>query len=881
MRRPVFGLAAYAAGMWLVQAPAQPPPGLPAPRVNTAFPPGAKAGTGLEITITGADLDEPTALYFSHPGIKGEYVPPPEPAPDPKKKDAPPAGMKKAAAPAAGPHKFKVTVAADVPPGVYDVRAVGKWGVSNPRAFVVGQFPEVAEKEPNNDVPEAQKVEIGTTILGQIAAPTDVDYTVFTGKAGQKVVIHCQASGIDSKARPMIEVYNASGAKLAQNRNYRDADAVTDLVLPADGDYFVRLFEFTYTTGSADHTYRLTISGAPWVDSVYPPAVEFGKAAQVTVYGRNLPGGQPAGFSVDGRPLEKLAVTITPPADPLAAQRLTLRDAVAPVGALQDGFEYTLKGPGGVSNPVPVFFAREKVVVKKNAGGTKPDTAEAIPTPCEVVGMIAKKNDRDWYSFDAKKGEPVMLELTAERNGSPADFYFSVHNPAAKNDMMGPEQDDDPELLHPTEFFNRSGDPPPYRFVPPMDGKYLVGVGCRESSYLVGPATAYRLRVGAPKPDFRVVARTYTKSYQYGSAARQDGTEAVEVYVHRMDGFAGEVAVTAENLPAGVTTKGTTVGAGARWGVMVLNVAANAAPAVAAISVKATATVDGKAVVREARPATVTWGIPNQQGNNTPVLGRLSQSLVISVRPEKAFFQLAADPAAATLKNAMGKDEKLTGPLFVTQGQKLTLPVKVNWLSPEKVNVTVAADPVAPGQQAAPFTVTAGTQPTKEKAEGVVTIDVKANALPGKYSAVLRGEAQVPFVREGAKGAKANVPAVAFAQPVEFTVLPTTLGKVTPGQIPNNTLKLGTKAELLVKVDRQFNYDGPYTVKFAPPMGVTGVTAADVTIPAGKADEAKLTLTAAADAKAGAVSNAVVTVTGRFAGKDVTTETKVNFNIAK
>lgn len=879
MRRLVFGLAAVAACVWFAQAPAQQaPPGLPSPRVATAFPPGAKVGNTVEVTVTGADLDEPTGLYFSHPGITAEYVAPKPPEPDPKKKDAPPPKM--AAAPAAGPHKFKVTVGGSVPPGTYDVRAVGRWGVSNPRAFVVGEFPEVAEKEPNNDVPEAQKVAIGTTVLGQIANPTDVDYTVFAGKAGQKVVVSVQASSIDSKARPMIEVYDAGGRKLAQNRHYRDGDAVTDLTLPADGDYYVRLFEFTYTTGSADHTYRLTISSAPWVDAVFPPAVEFGKPAQVTVYGRNLPGGQPAGFTLDGRPLEKLAVTITPPADPAAAQRLAVRDQVTPVSALQDGFEYRLKGPGGSSDPVTVYFTREKLVLKKNAGGSKPDTAEALPTPCEVAGMVVKRNERDWYSFEAKKGVPVVLELTAERNGSPADFYFSVHNAQAKNDQMGPEQDDDTELLHPTEFYTRTVDPPPYRFVPPQDGKYLVAVGCRESSYLVGPATSYRLRVGPPKPDFRVVARTYTKSYQAGSAGRQDGTEAVEVYVHRMDGFAGEVTVTAENLPAGVTAKPTVVGGTSRWGVLVLNVAGNAAPAVAAITLKATATVNGQQLVREARPATVTWGV--QPGNNTPTLGRLAQSLVIAVRPEKAFFKLAADPAAAVVKTG-GKDEKVSGPIFLKQGEKFTLPVKTTWVAEDKQTVTIAADPVAPNQQTSPFTVAAGAQLTKEKGEGVVTVDVKANAFPGKYAVTLRGEAQVPFVREGGakKGAKGgNVPVAAFAEPVEFTVLPTALAKVAPGQIPNNTVKLGKTAELTIKLERQFEYAGEYKVTFTPPAGVTGVTADAVTVPPG-ADEAKLVIRTADNAKAGAVNNAVVTVTGTFAGKPVATETKVNFNVGK
>ncbi len=880
MCRLVLGLVAVAACVCLggtPQAPAQPPPGLPSPRLTTAFPPGAKDGTAVEVTVTGTDLDEPTGLYFSHPGIKAVYVPPPPPPVDPKKKDAAPPKM--TPIPPTGPHKFKVTVDASVPPGVYDVRAIGKWGVSNPRAFVVGQFPEVAEKEPNNDVPEAQKIEVGTTILGQIANPTDVDYTVFAGKSGQKVVITCQASTVDSKARPAFEVIDPAGRKIATSRAGLDADSVVDLVLPADGDYLVRLYEYTHTSGSADHTYRLTISAAPWVDAVFPPAVEFGKPAQVTVFGRNLPGGQPSGFSADGRPLEKLSVTITPPTDPVAAQRLAVRDFVSPLTGLQDGFEYRLKGPGGLSNPVAVYFTREKLVFKKNAGGTTADAPEALAAPCEVAGMLAKRNARDWYGFEAKKGEPVMLELTAERNGSPADFYFSVHNPQAKNDMMGPEQDDDPDLLHPTDFYNRTSDPAPYRFVPPQDGKYVVGIGLRAGAEPVGPQTAYRLRVGPPRPDFRLVARTYNKGYQTGSAGRQDGTEGLEVFVHRMDGFTGEVTVTAENLPAGVTAKSIVIGGGARWGVMVLHTAASAAPAVAAVTLKATATIDGKPVVREARPAAVTWGVA--PGNNTPTLARLAQSLVISVRPEKAFFKLAADPAAAVVK-AGGKDEKVAGPIFLKQGEKLTLPVKVSWVSPDKQNVTLAADPVFPNAQAAPYTVAAGTQPTKDKAEGVVTIDVKTNAFPGKYVVTLRGESQVPFTRDDGKKTKGgNVPAIGFADPVEFTILPTTLAKVTPGQIPNNTAKLGTTAELPLKLDRQFDYAGPFKVKFAPPMGVTGVTADEITVPAGKGEDAKLAIRVAADAKLGAVSNGVVTVTGTFAGKDIATETKVNFNIAK
>ena len=67
--------------------------------------------------------------------------------------------------------------------------------------------------------------------------------------------------------------------------------------------------------------------------SVYPPMIEPGKPAQVTLYGRNLPGGSPdPAATIGGRPLEQLTVTVTPPPGEAAADYLVtasdLRDLV-------------------------------------------------------------------------------------------------------------------------------------------------------------------------------------------------------------------------------------------------------------------------------------------------------------------------------------------------------------------------------------------------------------------------------------------------------------------------------------------------------------------------------------------------------------------------
>ncbi len=894
MRRIVFGIAAVIACALAAESAAQqqvpPPPGLPTPRINNVFPCGAKSGTSVEVTITGYDLDEPKGLIFSHSGFKADYLPAKdaEPKADPKKGKKGGGGGRKKRNPG-DPQKFKISVDASVPTGLYDVRVVDKWGVSNPRFFAVGEFPEVNEKEPNNDVPEAQKIAIGTTINGVISSGTDVDYSQFTGKKGQHVIISCLSSSVDGKAKPMLEVYSLAGRKLAINRNYRDTDALIDLVIPEDGDYLIRLFEFTYLSGSPDHIYRLSVNAAPWIDAVFPPAIDFGKPAQVTLYGRNLPSGTPSGFTLDGRPLEKSTVTVTPPTDPLASQRLTIFDRVEPLAAMQDGFSYSIKGPGGTSNAVPIYFTREKGVVKKTAG-TKPEAAEALATPCEVAGMFQKRGERDWYSFAAKKGDVLYIEATAERNGRDADFYFNIYSPPdpkmpmGKMTNLGGEIDDETDQqnvnLHPTEFYTRSSDPPAYKFTAPADGKYLIAIGCRESSLLFGPQTAYRLRVGPAKPDFRAIVKSHIKSYQTGSSARQNGTEGYDVFIHRMDGFNGSVTVTAEGLPAGVTAKPTIIGPGTKWGVLVLDVAANAAEFTGAFKVKATATTpDGKPLVREARPATVVWGTqPNQ---NIPVLARLTQSLMLAVRPEPGFFKLAANPAAATIKSAMAKDIKSSGPIVVKQGDKITMPVKATWSGTEKPNLTLVAEPMLQNPQSGPITIQPGGQPTPAKPEVNATIDVKSTAPPGLYSVVIRGDGQVGFIRDPKnKGAKVNVPESAFTNPIEFTVIPTALAKIKADSIAKGSVKVGSSAEMVIKIDRLYDFAGEFKVHFEAAKGTTGIAAADVTIPAGK-EEAKLLFKADAKAKPGGVAG-VIKVTAMYDGKHaIVHETKVNFNVVK
>ena len=123
--------------------------------------------------------------------------------------------------------------------------------------------------------------------------------------------------------------------------------------------------------------------------------------------------------------------------------------------------------------------------------------------PCEIAGRIEKKRDRDWYSFTAKKGDVLSIELYGDRLGSPLDLYAVLKSAGPKGNTIV-ELDDSNEQV-PNQFFARGDDPPRYQFKAPADGTYLLLVSSRDADVEAGPRHQYRVRIAEEKPDFRLV----------------------------------------------------------------------------------------------------------------------------------------------------------------------------------------------------------------------------------------------------------------------------------------------------------------------------------------------------------------------------------------
>src|SRR5262249_53200431 len=151
------------------------------------------------------------------------------------------------------------------------------------------------------------------------------------------------------------------------------------------------------------------------------------------------------------------------------------------------------------------------------------------------------------------KGDVYTIEILSERLGAPTDIFASVRNGTGKDVTEMAALDDDPTTLSPTHPYTITRDPTPYRFVAPADGPYSVMVGSHFGDTLAGPHHVYRVRISPEKQDFRVLVSAPDTYRPDSLLLYKGGDRHLMAFVQRRDGFKGEVTLTVEGLPKGVT----------------------------------------------------------------------------------------------------------------------------------------------------------------------------------------------------------------------------------------------------------------------------------------------------------------------------------------
>lgn len=631
---------------------------LPTSRLDLISPAGGKIGTEIEVTVTGAELDESDQLLFSHPGItakqKFSAADELDPTPQPISR------------------QFIVTIASNVVPGVYEVRAVGPLGETNPRVFAVEHMETIAKSGSHRTRESAMELPLGVAVTGNVDAGA-LDYYKFSAKQSQRLLLDCYGQRIGSRIDATLVLYDSGGKLLKQVRDVAQLDPIIDFVVPADGEYFVGVYDFEYN-GGGEYFYRLAVHERPYVSFVYPPVAVAGSEGKIAVYGHNLPGAKAVeGMSLAGNSLEAVSVDVAvgEPSDDYDFDP-SLMETPATSSITRQLFR--LDTPQGAANAVGIGYAGAPVTVEQEPNDPGSET-QKVELPCEFVGQFYPRGDRDVVFFDAKKGQVYWIELLSSRLGLPTDAHMLIEKITTNEQTeqqvsLVAEVDDDGQSLdansHHVYFdFNRSD--PRYKLTADADATYRVTIKDLYGNVNNDPRYVYRLLIRPEHHDFGLLAYdvplTGNKDQvtPAGTNLMRGGNAAISVRILRQHGFEGDVEISAEGLPEGVVCHGAVASGKTNQANLVFTASENAAAWSGPVRIVGKAKIGDREVTRQARCGAFMWGTPNAQLQ--PPVVRLVSDVTLAV----------LDRQKAPLSVQLGDGTALE----IARGGKIEIPIKI------------------------------------------------------------------------------------------------------------------------------------------------------------------------------------------------------------
>ena len=507
------------------------------------------------------------------------------------------------------PSRFRVTIPPDAPVGVHDARLRSRLGVSAGRAFLVGALPEVTRATANHSV-EAALVLQANSICNGATTKRAVDFYSFQATKGRRMIVNCNAARIDSKLAPVVIIADSKGDDLLVNR----ISGVLDFTPPADGNYVIKIHDLTFQ-GGAEYFYRLTL--------------------------RELDGSGP----------------------------VTLEETTARVSA----FSWP---PEGL---VPAAPTRER------EPNNEPPQAQRITLPCDLSGSFASAADLDIFEFEAKQGEVWWVEVASERlglNTDPAVLVQRVVQTGERETLTDIAELDDiaapmkmgtyvPASTYTGPAYQAGSPDVLGKFEIKENGLYRLRVRDLNRDTRAHSENAYRLLVRKAQPDFSLVAwaaHQRLRQNDFGTipkpiALRAGTTMAFEVVTVRRDGFDGEIDLTIEDLPAGVTASGLKIPAGKAQGMLFISASESATPAFSIARMVGRGTVNGTQLTRPCRLASVLW--PVDYAPTELPKSRLMADVPVSVTD----FEKAPASIVAEGKNSWEANV----------GETLKIPLRITW----------------------------------------------------------------------------------------------------------------------------------------------------------------------------------------------------------
>lgn len=399
--------------------------------------------------------------------------------------------------------QLTITTTAEAKPGVRWLRLHNAEGASALRPLIIGSLPHLLEVEPNNAVDQAQKVPDRIVIQGRLEKSGEVDGFRVPLKAGQVFIASLTANEIlGSPMDGVLQLCDGEGHVLTQSEDEVGLDPRIVHEVKRDGDYIIRCFAFPSTpnstinfAGGSDFIYQLTLTTGPFADHAFPLSAPRDSTTAITL----------AGWNLDP---QMQTLSLSPPASAAYA---------------------TLHHPA-IANTLPIALSAHASAIAQPSVHSKESKAQTIALPCIITGRLSEASHQAAFRFTARKGQRLRLKVESQTLGFPLDPVLTLRDATGK-------------VISETDDTGKGRDPS-HVFSPPADGEYEVMV--RDLHHRGGFRFVYRLTVEPVVADVALTLAGDSFVAEVGKPVE------IPVTIDRRDGFAEELTITLEGLPAGV-----------------------------------------------------------------------------------------------------------------------------------------------------------------------------------------------------------------------------------------------------------------------------------------------------------------------------------------
>jgi hypothetical protein len=580
------------------------------PEFRTLSPHGGQRGTEVRVQVRGERLKDLQEVFVYEPGLTVKKIE---------------GGINLAGSNRDDSAVLTFQIAPDARLGEYHFSLRTPGGVTWFQNFYVGPFPTEEEKTDFTEDKPMKVQKMNVTVEGALTAE-DEDFFAVQLKKGQRLTLEVEGfrlaagGGNYNVFDPHLEIRDAEGFTIVSSDDTAllRQDPVISFIAPQDAEYLVALRDSEYAGGS----YRLHVGDFPRPTAVYPAGGQAGESVKAVFLG------DPQGA------IEAMVTLPDKAGDPFRA--------VPQRGGLS--------APSGNLMRVSAF---PNVLEQEPNDSVGKLSAGAAAVPAAFNGIIEQVGDVDHFRFTAKKSQPMEVNVLARAIRTPLDPTLTILDAAGKtvasNDDSGGELD---SYL---------------RFNPPADGEYVLQV--KDQLGRGGADFVYRVEVAAAEPSLSFVIpevqRRDTRTRQWVAVPR-GGHYAVRLLARRNNAD-GDITLSGEGLPQGVTMHAPTMKEGANDQAVVFSAAPDAPIAGKLWSLRGTAGSDKKQVEgRFIHQADIVRGNPNGASYYAVDLDRMAVVVVdqapFSVRIQEPKIPLLQS-GSMDLKVAVERQEGYKEPI--------------------------------------------------------------------------------------------------------------------------------------------------------------------------------------------------------------------------